>query len=77
MMRLTCYYLPLIFTVIINYGCAVNPATGEQDLVLMTEQQEIALGRETNQQVLQQYGKYDDPKLQNYVQKNRGTLSGK
>lgn len=48
-------------------GCAVNPVTGKQDLVLMSEQQEIALGRETNKQVLHEYAIYDDPGLQNYV----------
>ena len=34
----------------------------------MSEQDEIALGRKTNQQVLQQYSVYDDPELQNYVE---------
>jgi len=48
-------------------GCAVNPVTGQQDVVLMSEEQEIALGRKTNQQVLQQYGVYDNQELQAYV----------
>jgi len=30
-----------------------QPATGEQDLVLMSEQSEIALGRKTGKEVLQ------------------------
>ncbi len=34
----------------------------------MSEEQEIALGRQTNQQVLEQYSVYDDPALQAYVQ---------
>jgi predicted Zn-dependent protease len=34
----------------------------------MSEQKEIALGRKTHQQVLQQFGVYDDPVLQAYVQ---------
>ena len=34
----------------------------------MSEQDEIALGRKVNQQVLQQYTVYDDPALQAYVQ---------
>ena len=49
-------------------GCAVNPVTGHQELALMSEQQEIALGRESNKQVLQQYAKYDDARLQAYVE---------
>ena len=52
-------------------GCAVNPVTGQQDIVLMSEDQEIALGRKSHQQVLQQYGVYDNQELQDYV-KNVG-----
>jgi predicted Zn-dependent protease len=48
-------------------GCAVNPVTGQQDIVLMSEEQELELGRKSHQQVLQQYGVYDDQELQNYV----------
>lgn len=49
-------------------GCSVNPVSGKQDLVLMSEQQEIALGRDTHQQILQQYKVYENPGLQRYVQ---------
>jgi len=49
-------------------GCATNPVTGEQDLVMMSEQDEIKLGAQTNQQIMQQYQRYDDPDLQAYVQ---------
>ena len=49
-------------------GCATNPVTGSSDLVLMSEQQEIALGQQANQQVLGQYQTYDNLELQNYVQ---------
>ena len=62
-------YLILLYTFINISGCAVNPATGEQDLVLMSEQNEIALGRKTHKEILQQYSVYDDPELQTYVTK--------
>ncbi len=61
------YSLILSLILIDLSGCAVNPATGEQDLVLMSEQSEIALGRKTNKEVLQHYIVYDDPELQAYV----------
>jgi len=61
-------YSLILCLILINLsGCAVNPATGEQDLVLMSEQSEIALGRKTNKEVLQHYIVYDDPELQAYV----------
>lgn len=49
-------------------GCATNPVTGDRDLVLMSEQREIALGREMHPQVLEQMGRYEAPELQAYVQ---------
>lgn len=49
-------------------GCAVNPVTGEQDFVMMSEQQELELGRQYSQQVLKEYPRYPDEVLQAYVQ---------
>ncbi len=48
-------------------ACATNPATGEREFSLMSEQQEIALGQEANQQVRQEMGVYDDKELNQYV----------
>ena len=50
-------------------GCAsqVNPVTGRSELSVMDEASEIAEGKQGHAQVLQEYGAYDDPKLQAYV----------
>jgi predicted Zn-dependent protease len=48
-------------------GCATNPVTGEQDIVLMTEQQEIELGRKSHIDILKQYTRYEDPQIQAMV----------
>lgn len=48
-------------------GCATNPVTGRQDLVLMSEQQELALGQQAHQEILKRYRVYPDAKLQRYV----------
>ena len=48
-------------------GCATNPVSGKQDFVLVSESQEIDSGAQYHQQILQQYGVYDDPELQAYV----------
>jgi predicted Zn-dependent protease len=50
-------------------SCAVNPVTGEQDLVLMSEEQELSLGRSTHGEILQEYGEYKNSNLAKYVQK--------
>ncbi|MDA1092853.1 MAG: M48 family metalloprotease [Acidobacteria bacterium] len=49
-------------------ACATNPVTGEREFVLVTEAQEIALGRESDAQVRSQMGVYDDDALQRYVE---------
>jgi predicted Zn-dependent protease len=48
-------------------GCASNPVTGGHDIVTMSEKQEIELGQKMHPQILQQYGRYDDEQLQQYV----------
>ena len=48
-------------------GCATNPATGERELSLIGERQEIEMGREADQQIVASLGVYDDPELQAYV----------
>lgn len=48
-------------------GCATNPVTGRPDVVMMSEAQEIQLGREEHAKILQEFGRYDDPELQDYV----------
>ncbi len=48
-------------------NCAQNPVTGNPNLVLLSESQEIAIGRREDDKVRQQYGVYDDERLQQYV----------
>lgn len=50
-------------------GCATNPVTGKSDFVLMSEDQEIALGRQYNAEMLAQNPELEDPELSAYVQR--------
>ncbi|MFG0582549.1 M48 family metalloprotease [Ectopseudomonas khazarica] len=50
-------------------GCAVNPATGRTDFVMMSERQELDLGARYNQEILKQNPPYADAKLQAYIQR--------
>ncbi|MBY0578267.1 MAG: M48 family metalloprotease [Burkholderiales bacterium] len=61
------HYLLVIFALIALPGCAVNPVSGRQDFVMMSESEEIALGRKSDLEVRKQYGVYDSQKLQQYV----------
>ena len=48
-------------------GCAVNPATGKRQIMLVSEAQELALGRESDPAIAQQMGLYGGEELQQYV----------
>lgn len=48
-------------------SCAVNPVTGKRDFVLLTEADEIQLGRQTDAEVVATYGILENPQLQTYV----------
>jgi predicted Zn-dependent protease len=49
-------------------ACATNPATGKRQLMLVSEAQEIAMGKAADQEVAAAYGLYPDPKVQAYVE---------
>ncbi len=67
MVKLPFLRLWLLLALLLSAGCAVNPVSGQADFVLLTEDQEIAMGRQENPKVLKEYGRYDDAKLQAYV----------
>lgn len=56
----------LVFVVIIA-GCATNPATGRRQLMLMSEQQEIQIGKQSDAEIRKQMGLYADQEVQQYV----------
>jgi len=49
-------------------SCAVNPVTGKRQLMLMSEEQEIQLGKSYDPQVVATFGEYPDKNLATYVQ---------
>ena len=49
-------------------GCAKNPVTGHHQLMLITEEQEFAIGEGADGEVRKEYGAYlDSPALRGYV----------
>jgi predicted Zn-dependent protease len=48
-------------------SCATNPVTGHSDFVMMSQADEISLGRKADAEVRKEYGVYQDPELQAYV----------
>jgi predicted Zn-dependent protease len=60
-------HLILSLIIIFLANCSVNPVTGKQDFVMISENQEIQMGREYNAQILKQSPRYQDQNLQEYV----------
>ncbi len=50
-------------------ACAVNPATGRREFMLVSEDQELAMGKQYDQQLVAELGLYNDSALANYVQR--------
>jgi predicted Zn-dependent protease len=48
-------------------SCAVNPVSGQRELMLMSEDKEVQLGGQTDADVVRQFGIYDDKGLNVYV----------
>jgi len=59
--------LRLVALAVVVCACATNPATGRRQLMLMSEQEEIQLGRQSDAEVRQTMGVYQDQALQQYV----------
>jgi predicted Zn-dependent protease len=60
-------WLPLAVGIAAS-GCALNPATGNNQLMLVSEAQEIEMGRRADAAVAQSIGLYADPVWQRYIQ---------
>jgi predicted Zn-dependent protease len=53
--------------IILLPSCAVNPVTGKKQFMLMSEQQEIALGAEYDPSVIATFGEYDNEELLAFI----------
>ena len=49
-------------------SCSVNPVSGQHELMLLSEKDELALGRQTDSQITHEYGIYKDKRLNRRVQ---------
>ena len=61
---------PLLLAASLLAACGtqvVNPVTGKTERTVMDEPAEIAEGAKAHKEVLEEYGAYDNPKLQAYV----------
>src|SRR3989441_8537300 len=69
--------LPVVATLAAGLvaGCAVNPATGSRQLMLVSESQEISMGRDYDKEVVASIGLYPDSALQRWIQQFSARLA--
>lgn len=66
-MRHILSYILVTAIVLLTNSCSVNPVTGKKQVVFISEEQEIAMGKEADPQILQQFGLYEDKELQEFI----------
>lgn len=59
--------LKILVLVVVFSGCSRNPVTGKKELSLMSESQEISMGRSYDPQIVEQYGLYENKNLQAFI----------
>lgn len=64
-----------LMSLLVSTGCSMNPATGQRQLVMMGEAQEISMGREADPQIVAAYGLYPEEEWQEYIQNLGGSLA--
>ncbi|HSK20882.1 MAG TPA: M48 family metalloprotease [Longimicrobiales bacterium] len=67
--------MPLLAVLPLSSGCATNPVTGERQLALISESQEIQMGQEAAVQAAQSIGLVEDAALQSYVARIGSTMA--
>ena len=53
---------------VILHSCAKNPVTGKRDFMLLSESQEIAMGQQSDPDIVKFFGLYDDKNLQKFIE---------
>ncbi|HEX6225270.1 MAG TPA: M48 family metalloprotease [Chryseolinea sp.] len=57
-----------VFLFFLVSSCAKNPVTGKRDLMLMSEGQEVAMGKQSDPEIVKFFGIYDDKNLQKFIE---------
>lgn len=64
---ITLPFLMALLTAMVLHGCATNPVTKKREFVLMSEEQELSIGRQMAPKIEKDYGVYPSKKLQDYI----------
>lgn len=57
----------ILILLLLADSCAKNPVTGKNEFMLMSKEQEIAMGRQADPDIVAFFGLYQDEKLQHFI----------
>ncbi len=57
----------ILVLALVQVSCSYNPATGQNQVMLISEAQELEMGRQGDADMVASMGLYDDPLIQEYV----------
>lgn len=57
----------MVIALILLDACAKNPVTGRNELMLMSKDQEIAMGQQSDPEIVAFFGLYQDERLQKFI----------
>ena len=57
----------IVIVLLLLDSCAKNPVTGKSELMLMSKDQEIAMGKQSDPEIVAFFGLYQDERLQNFI----------
>ena len=63
--------LPFYGVLVASAACATNPVTGKNQMSLLSEAEELAIGEQQDVEIRREMGVYDDAALQHYVDRDR------
>lgn len=61
------YVLAIMPAILLLSACSRNPVTGKKEFSLMSESQEISMGKSYDPQIIEQYGLYQNKQLQDFI----------
>ena len=76
-MRRATHTATLALSIVLLAACSTNPATGQRMFNIVSESQEIAIGQQSHQQIIRQFGVYNEkPELNRLVDRIGKELAG-
>lgn len=57
-----------VFLIVLIVSCSRNPVTGKREFSIMSESQEVAMGKQYDPSIVAQFGRYDRPQMQSFIE---------